>query len=598
MKHNGFTLIELMAVIIILGIIVALSTPIYNKITKNLKEKEYQNKVAFIETKAEKYASERSVLIASVQELVDEGFLDADNDNGDVINPIDQSRMNCDIIVTTMEDDTFHATLTEEKNCSKKEQLQMKNDLKLFVISKNSARLNSLEYSKKNIWENDNVQLEAFLPKEYQNQKVTWLQMNDKVSENTYQYKTNIQNVLNSIFTVMVTATKDGKEITLSQSVRIKIDKQAPMVDPENSIVLGNDIFSGPTKEIQIEGNDYNGSGIAEDGYYIGDKVTSCRNVIYEKIKIKNFGQGTYSLCVKDAVGNVSKPYDVTVKNIDNIPPVITAIVEKNDVWTNSNKKIVATGTDHSGIKGYYFSEYIEKCPTELSKYRSTNTKSAGKGKYSICAVDNLGNITPTPTQVEVKMIEKTFPEIKLILPENWTNKGPVKIGIQVTDTESGVDESSYKVCSYEKQEDCKSFAGNYFETNYERIIVYANDKAGNKGFIADWSRLDITPPYTPHMVAYENTSMVCTKNDDSSYEDNECVKNNTSEEWGIGINEWNLGGWYFMMTDKSGNITYSKRFLDASQNFPWIPRNRIGYIWVVDKAGNVSPGKLIIRVG
>ena len=52
-NKKGFTLVELMAVIVVLAIIIAIAVPSYAKIKKNIEEKNYKNKVNLIEIAAE-----------------------------------------------------------------------------------------------------------------------------------------------------------------------------------------------------------------------------------------------------------------------------------------------------------------------------------------------------------------------------------------------------------------------------------------------------------------------------------------------------------------------------------------------------------------
>ena len=82
-KDNGFTLIELMALIAIIAIIIGIAVPSYINITKSTNDRMYQNKVTAIIAKAEEYASDNNIdnTSLSVAKLIEEGYLEPDNTN-------------------------------------------------------------------------------------------------------------------------------------------------------------------------------------------------------------------------------------------------------------------------------------------------------------------------------------------------------------------------------------------------------------------------------------------------------------------------------------------------------------------------------------
>ena len=93
MKQNGFTLIELVMVILVLGIIATITVPTVNSIIKDSKEKSYNSQIKMIEDTARTYMSKHSLELPSqssgssacitVEKLKKDGLLS----NDDILNP-------------------------------------------------------------------------------------------------------------------------------------------------------------------------------------------------------------------------------------------------------------------------------------------------------------------------------------------------------------------------------------------------------------------------------------------------------------------------------------------------------------------------------
>lgn len=117
MKKNGFTLVELLAVIVILALLITIAVPniigISNKIKKNM----FCEKVSSIESAAKLYAQDmysddavsgsNEVILASdvtIKDLIDDGYLKKDDDKCDfntvycIKDPRDNSQMDYNYI--------------------------------------------------------------------------------------------------------------------------------------------------------------------------------------------------------------------------------------------------------------------------------------------------------------------------------------------------------------------------------------------------------------------------------------------------------------------------------------------------------------------
>ena len=101
-SKNGFTLVELLAVIAIIAILGITAVAAYNGITQNAKEKAYEAKVKQIEIAAAKWAEENNVSYktqVSVNKLIVQGYLQADaiTVEGEALieNPVNGQNMIC-----------------------------------------------------------------------------------------------------------------------------------------------------------------------------------------------------------------------------------------------------------------------------------------------------------------------------------------------------------------------------------------------------------------------------------------------------------------------------------------------------------------------
>ena len=114
-KHSGFTLVELMAVIVVIAII-AIAIPSYSKIKFSIEEKNNQNKQEMIKISAQKFAEDTNITAVYVKELVDNGYLEADEDGIVYVlnSKHEKININCYVILLERKNGVFYSEILEK----------------------------------------------------------------------------------------------------------------------------------------------------------------------------------------------------------------------------------------------------------------------------------------------------------------------------------------------------------------------------------------------------------------------------------------------------------------------------------------------------
>lgn len=118
MKKNGFTLIEIIAVIVIIGIIALITIPAVESLINNSKESLYNSQVKMIESAAKKWGLDNvnylpddksNFSCINVDGLVAKGYLE-----GKVTNPINNEEMNGCVKITLTNFNQYKYEYTED----------------------------------------------------------------------------------------------------------------------------------------------------------------------------------------------------------------------------------------------------------------------------------------------------------------------------------------------------------------------------------------------------------------------------------------------------------------------------------------------------
>ena len=239
-NKKGFTLVELMAVIVVLAIVIAIAIPTYNKIKSIIDIKNYENKKELIKIAATKFAEDTNITAIFVKELVENGYLEADDEDGNVYG-LGRENINCYVILTEQKNGMFYSEfinenyIDENKECNYNIPNELTNGFKIEMYEeKENGEETKLEYdSNKKWWTKNNVILKAIIPEEPEitnkELEIEWYEgyNNEPIasSKNKIEHTVETTSVLQQNYTAKY-KDKDGNILTAR--VRVYIDKIEP----------------------------------------------------------------------------------------------------------------------------------------------------------------------------------------------------------------------------------------------------------------------------------------------------------------------------------------------------------------------------------
>ncbi len=531
-KRNGFTLVELLATIVILGILVLIAIPAYNVISNNVKKRQNENKISYIETQAAKYVAESGLYSdidetsITVQTLLQNGYLDGDNKIGDKVEDAYGNDITCYQIKISFEKGKPVPEFID-KNVLNQDGVCIINDLlSKKVLELDAYKIDQLNDNNKieirnhrTVWVDNNVVLKLKINDTELNSKrdqaiisIDWNAVNNNKSYSqsndnwyttgwldnitSYNGNTEYKNVYTVSTSKIMADTKfkislvvnylddNGKKIneTLTTYLIVRIDKLNPTVTAtaDTNWTKGN-------KKIFITGNDKQGSGI--NHFCIFTSNTSehtCNQGDASYVPLVNANsnkgevtkaKGTYYVWAVDNVGNYSVDgARVVVDNIDTTKP--TCVYEnQNTTWKKGSQVITVKCSDDTNGSGCITKPY--------NVTFADNTYSSANLPSSYIITDYAGNKTTCSGPVNV-YIDNNDPTINTLTYEEGVTT------IKVSDTE---ELSKYEIINSNNSViKTVTLSGTYSETTYNSVAagtytLKVYDKAGNttsKNFIID----------------------------------------------------------------------------------------------------------------
>ncbi len=504
-KNKGFTLMELIAVIVILGIIAVLAMVSVSTVRSRVNEREYESLASKIEVAAENYAEETGVNKMFVQTLIDKGLIEADDETKQIYDPRNEESINCQVINYS----NGKATLEQAENplCD----ITVLNDEAIKIQYRlNNDTSNKKQDLKGDKWFNQGVTLSVdttgLVSVDLASASYSWSSpvAPDKVE--TGKELVIDDKYVNDIFQVTV---KVGNNKYTAYG-NVKIDREPPKVynlideNPENWSTKKNLSFELSDAESGIYGYQIT---------YDTKEPTTWTKVdpsgkTSEKVKVtkdlKTLKEGDYIyVWVKDVVGNINKsevtPNGSASLQINNMDVGFDSVTLTGTPDNNTySQSVTLTGTvedQKSGVVAWMCTK-TNKTPSASDKGWKTITRTNSKtnvtcptsaaenGEYYLYAKDNVENIGKASYKVE--NVDKTIDSVKISDTKSGYRESTILSGTAL-DTKAGIvgyafTTSSSKPSTFTNITKTKNEVTFYYDKADENITYYFHviDAAGN----------------------------------------------------------------------------------------------------------------------
>ena len=491
-KNKGFTLIEVLATIAIIAVVTLIATIAYTRVRKNIISKEYKNLKSLIEIAGVKYASKTGYSDFYVEELIEEGYLEPDDNNNNIYDPRDEDHpLNCHLVHVSYDDNSnYKARLEDEEHkvndgCDPTRKKSFANDLGLTVLitktdinyinnANNGSKLTTKSddiYKNINImtvggnkWTNKQLDITAsllhdsgFTPyyADIIGAKYIWNKNPDTTTiEPNRTHTTNVKEYYNDYYYLDVYTVDDHH---FQSKFMYKYDEQKPVIYEEKTKYANplDEFIWKKSKTILMYVTDKNGIGL--DKIYAGTKPceelkkdpnlgkvavpsSQVQSYVVDDVEAGIDGEnGEINLCAIDKLGNLADTKTFVVKKIDITPPHCTKDLKanrKNDVIGEHNKYQWESRT----VRQYCFDNNMingklvvgSDCTKGRDYYSKTWSTTTKVGYITI--TDNVGWTTNCPVDVYVDRTAPVCNRATGNTQEHKNNNSATTLGVGSTD--------------------------------------------------------------------------------------------------------------------------------------------------------------------
>ena len=421
-KKNGFTLVELLAVLGILSIILLIGVPVFLNLQDSVLKSEKENIISYIETRAADYANDTSITVVSVEDLIKEGYVEPD-DETDIYDPVTNESFNCYIVTSIFENGAYESTMSEESLGTDESGIcnSYQKELDLAICEYNADETDCTLIDN-NSWSKEDMKLgvryrtgdKEILKSD--DGTYDWLG-SDGSTSNEYYINTSTNLISQNVYRVIVTMEDGVSEATQA----INIDKYPPEV--VNYSVNPDSTTWSKSKEVTVEVTDI-GSGVA--GVYIGEATECTEDLSYSSDNIENNiyketfkKSGTFNVCVKDKAGNVSnEPHQIVVDYVDGNGAETISLTASTSGYAQNITLIGKAQDTESGLVAYQFTQSateptsgwieINQTNNEIIQYKEGITSNGtwyfwvkdavGNTNSANYTINNIDTVAPTAT--------------------------------------------------------------------------------------------------------------------------------------------------------------------------------------------------------